>query len=119
MTAPLGTLSELRAQLDAGAVSSRELVDASLARVDALDSVLHAFLGLRAAAVRAEAGEADARRARGERRSAIDGIPMALKDNLVQRGEPTSCASRIGVARGTGCAVGSTSRVSSEEICAT
>ncbi|HVP28279.1 MAG TPA: Asp-tRNA(Asn)/Glu-tRNA(Gln) amidotransferase subunit GatA [Myxococcota bacterium] len=95
MGPPLGTLAGLRADLDAKRVSSRELVDACLARAEALDRKLHAFLGLRAERARAEAAESDARRARGEVRGALEGIPVALKDNMVQRGEPTTCASRI------------------------
>jgi aspartyl-tRNA(Asn)/glutamyl-tRNA(Gln) amidotransferase subunit A len=57
--------------------------------------LLHAFLGLRREGALREAAESDARRARGEARGALDGIPVALKDNMVQVGEPTTCASRI------------------------
>jgi aspartyl-tRNA(Asn)/glutamyl-tRNA(Gln) amidotransferase subunit A len=93
--APLGTLQELREALDAGATSSRALADAALARAGALQPHLFPFAGLRADAARAEADAADARRRRGEVRSLLDGLPMAIKDNMVQSGEPTTCASRI------------------------
>jgi aspartyl-tRNA(Asn)/glutamyl-tRNA(Gln) amidotransferase subunit A len=93
--APCGTLAELRADLDAARISSRELVGAALARARAVDPALCAFVGLREAAALAEAEASDARRARGEIRSSLDGIPVVIKDNLVQRGEPTTCASRI------------------------
>jgi aspartyl-tRNA(Asn)/glutamyl-tRNA(Gln) amidotransferase subunit A len=56
---------------------------------------LNIFIGTRADAARAEADAADARRRQGEVRSEIDGIPVAIKDNMVQSGEPTTCASRI------------------------
>jgi aspartyl-tRNA(Asn)/glutamyl-tRNA(Gln) amidotransferase subunit A len=92
---PSGTLRETAESLEAGRVSCRELVDGALARIEACDAKLHAFLGLRAERARGEADAADARRARGEARSRLDGVPLALKDNLVVRGEPTSCASRI------------------------
>jgi aspartyl-tRNA(Asn)/glutamyl-tRNA(Gln) amidotransferase subunit A len=95
MAGPLGTISELRVQLDGRKVSSRELTDAALARAEALEPALHAFVGLRPERARAEAAEADARLARGERRSALEGIPVAIKDNMVQAGEATTCASRI------------------------
>jgi len=95
VTAPVGTLAELRAALEARRVSLRELVDAALARAQALEPKLHAFLGMRAERARAEAEASDARRAKGEVRGPLDGIPVAIKDNLVQRGEPTTCASRI------------------------
>ena len=92
---PCGSLAEQRAALDGGRTSAALLVDQSLARAEALEPKLHAFVRLRADAARAEAREADARRARGERRSVLDGIPVAIKDNLVKSGEPTTCASRI------------------------
>ena len=56
---------------------------------------LNAFVRLRGDAARADAERADARRAGGVPISALDGIPVAIKDNLVKRGEPTTCASRI------------------------
>ena len=62
MSEPLGTLAELRGALDAGAVSSAELVDRSLARAKAVDSRLHALLATREERARAEAAEADQRR---------------------------------------------------------
>ncbi|HBZ71821.1 MAG TPA: Asp-tRNA(Asn)/Glu-tRNA(Gln) amidotransferase GatCAB subunit A [Deltaproteobacteria bacterium] len=95
MTGPLGTLSELRAQLDGRKTSSRELTEAALARAEALEPKLRAFVGFRPERARAEAAEADARMTLGERRSALEGIPVAIKDNMVQAGEPTTCGSRI------------------------
>ncbi len=95
MPSPGATLVELRAALAGGEVSSAELVEASLARAEASAEHLGAFLGLRAEAARAAAAEADRRRAAGELRSPLDGVPVAIKDNMVQQGEPTGCASRI------------------------
>jgi aspartyl-tRNA(Asn)/glutamyl-tRNA(Gln) amidotransferase subunit A len=92
---PLATLAELRAELERGATSSGALVERAFARIDALEPKLHAFLFTRREAALAEAVESDARRARGALRSPLDGIPLALKDNIVQAGEPASCASRI------------------------
>jgi aspartyl-tRNA(Asn)/glutamyl-tRNA(Gln) amidotransferase subunit A len=92
---PLGTLAELRAKLAAREASAVELARQSFARLDALDPKLHAFLFTRREAALAEAAESDARRARGEAHGPLDGIPIALKDNIVQAGEPATCASRI------------------------
>ncbi|MBW2267709.1 MAG: Asp-tRNA(Asn)/Glu-tRNA(Gln) amidotransferase subunit GatA [Deltaproteobacteria bacterium] len=92
---PLVGLSELRAELDAGRTSSAQLVDRALERAEALQPRLRSFIGLRGESARAEAEQADARRLRGDPRSALDGIPVAIKDNMVQRGEPTTCGSRI------------------------
>jgi aspartyl-tRNA(Asn)/glutamyl-tRNA(Gln) amidotransferase subunit A len=95
MAAPLGTAAELRRALDSGDTTSAALVEQSLARAAALEPRLNAFVGLRAEAARREAAESDARRAGGPARSLLDGIPIALKDNIAQAGEPCGCASRI------------------------
>jgi len=88
----------LLAQGDAlrqGSSSSRALVDLALDRHEQFDTQLRAVIGVRAEAARREADESDARRVGGELRSPIDGVPILLKDNMVQQGEPTTCASRI------------------------
>jgi aspartyl-tRNA(Asn)/glutamyl-tRNA(Gln) amidotransferase subunit A len=92
---PLATLGSLRAALDSGAVSSTELVERCVTRARASQESLHAFAGLREEGARADAAAADARRASGELRSPLDGLPVAIKDNMVQAGELTTCASRI------------------------
>jgi aspartyl-tRNA(Asn)/glutamyl-tRNA(Gln) amidotransferase subunit A len=76
-------------------VSAVELCEAALARVAAADGRLGAFLAVTAERARAAARAADARTARGERRSAIDGVPVAVKDIFLTRGEPTTAGSRI------------------------
>ncbi len=93
MSDPLGGVAELRGALDDRRVSAVELVRAACARARALD--LNAFTHLREEAALAEAEDSDARRARGEARSPLEGIPVALKDNVCQAGEPAQCASRI------------------------
>jgi len=95
MTEPLGTAAELRRALDAGETTSAALVERALARAEATAPRLNAFVGLRAEAARREAAESDARRGREPARSPLDGIPIALKDNIAQAGEPCGCASRI------------------------
>jgi len=89
-----GSLSDQRESLDRGDVSASELVQASLDRISA-----HARLGAvvfrRDDAALAEAETAGRRIAEGKPLSAIDGLPVLLKDNIVQAGEPATCASRI------------------------
>jgi aspartyl-tRNA(Asn)/glutamyl-tRNA(Gln) amidotransferase subunit A len=94
-TEPLGTLRELRAALDAGAATSVQLAERALARGAELDERLHALLHPRRERALAEAAAADARRARGERLSVLDGVPLAIKDCIVQAGEPATACSRI------------------------
>lgn len=87
------TLREARERLDTGAITSRELTAAYLARIKERDGSVHAYLEVFDDAL-AQADAADARLASGERRSLL-GIPMALKDNILVRGKIASAASRI------------------------
>jgi amidase len=81
----------LRAQAELvarGEASSRELVDAALARIEAAQPELNAFRCVRDDAARAEAEEADRRYAAGERLPLL-GVPVAIKDDMDLAGEST------------------------------
>ena len=71
-----------------GEVSSRELVELALDRIDTLDPELRAFVAVYPDRARAEADRADARRARGEE-GALLGVPIAVKDEFDLEGEVT------------------------------
>ncbi|WP_198653143.1 amidase [Actinocorallia populi] len=77
----------------AGKVSAKELVEASLARIDEVDGRVGAFRVVRYEAARAEAAEADRRLAAGERLPLL-GVPVAVKDDTDVRGETTPFAVR-------------------------
>jgi len=72
-----------------GEASSVELVEAALGRIDAAQPDLNAFRAIRAGAARAEAAEADRRRAAGERAPLL-GVPIAIKDDMDLAGETTA-----------------------------
>ncbi len=95
MAGPIGSVVELRRALDAGETTAREVVDACIARAKATQGTLNAFTGLREERARADADASDARRRSGALRSPLDGVSVAIKDNMVQTGEPATCASRI------------------------
>jgi aspartyl-tRNA(Asn)/glutamyl-tRNA(Gln) amidotransferase subunit A len=88
------TATALLAQLNAGSISSEELVRSCLDRVEGLKR-LNAFVHLDPDAVLAEARSADARRANGEPLGPLAGMPVAIKDVLCVDGEPTTCGSRM------------------------
>ncbi len=85
---------QMAAGLRAGEFSARELVDAHLARIAATDRPLHAWLWVDEEAARAQADEAD-RRLRAGDDAALLGIPVALKDLVLTRGEQATAGSRI------------------------
>ena len=87
------TLAQQAAQLAAKAVSSVELTQAALARVQAHDA-LGAFLSVDADVALAQAAAADARRAQGDA-SALLGVPIAHKDIFVTTDFASTAASKM------------------------
>lgn len=85
---------ELRAHLQRGQISARELTHAYLNRIDLLDDQIKAFLTITAEQALSMADDADRRRAAGED-SPFLGMPVAIKDVLSTQGIATTCGSRI------------------------
>jgi amidase len=86
-------LAQSVAMLDAGEISSSELVENALSRIEAAQPRLSAFRVIRRDAARREATEADERRARGEKLPLL-GVPVAIKDDTDLSGETTPFGSR-------------------------
>lgn len=89
------TIAEARAKLDDGSVSSRELAESCFEAIDARDTETHAFLETWKEEALREADLADARRAHGDRLGMLDGIPLAVKDNILIEGRHCSSGSKI------------------------
>ena len=75
--------------LRAGELSSRELVEGYLARIEKLDPTLNAFRLVYSERALAEAEQADARLRAGDERPLL-GVPVAVKDNVDVAGD-VSC----------------------------
>ena len=86
---------ELAEKLRSGELTSVELTQACLDRIDALNDKVHAFVHLDPEGALQTAREGDAARAAGEELHPLAGLPIALKDNMVTRGKETTCCSRI------------------------
>ncbi|MEW2513407.1 amidase [Streptomyces sp. NPDC046870] len=82
-------LVETRRALAAGEVTSREVVERTLARIEAAQATLNCFRIVRAEAALAEADAADRELAAGARRPLL-GVPVAVKDDMDVAGEPTA-----------------------------
>ena len=87
--------AELADRLAAGELSSVEITQAHLDRIDAVDPKVHAYLHVDRDGALAQAAEADRRRSAGEDVAALTGVPIAVKDVVTTKGLPTTAGSRI------------------------
>ncbi len=88
------TLKSARESLDKKEFSSRELTDAYIDAIKQKDGDVHAYLEVWESEARTEADAADARIAKGSA-SALTGIPLGIKDNILIEGRTVSAASKM------------------------
>ncbi len=94
------SLLEAASALRSGDVSSMELTEACLERIEALEPQLHAFLAQTPDLAISQAKAADKRLQEWRKKPEeplplTHGIPVAIKDVLCLEGIPTTCGSRI------------------------
>ena len=81
---------ELGRLMHDGHVSPVEVVDSALARIDETDSAYNAFISRTDDEARAAAREAETEIRRGDIRSPLHGVPLAVKDNIAAAGTVTT-----------------------------
>ncbi|MFT3862594.1 Asp-tRNA(Asn)/Glu-tRNA(Gln) amidotransferase subunit GatA [Micropruina sp.] len=89
------TAAELAGLIGSGQASSREITQAHLDRIEAVDGDVRAFLHVDGERALAAADAVDARRAAGEALGPLAGVPLAVKDVFCLTGAPTTAGSRI------------------------
>jgi fatty acid amide hydrolase len=82
--------TSLSAMLSRREASAREILRSHLDRIDAVDPIVRAFTEVLREQAEAEAEASDARRARGEARGPLDGVPVTFKECFDVAGRATT-----------------------------
>ncbi|GAA0473434.1 Asp-tRNA(Asn)/Glu-tRNA(Gln) amidotransferase subunit GatA [Streptomyces stramineus] len=89
------TAAEIAAKIASGEVTAVQVTEAHLARIEAVDEKVNAFLHVDREGALAQARAVDAKRERGEKLGPLAGVPLALKDIFTTKGIPTTAGSKI------------------------
>jgi len=88
------SIFELATALRSGELTAEALLDRCLERTRRIDPSLNSFVALDEDGGRTAAKASDARFAAGSARSALEGIPLSVKDNILVAGMPATWGSR-------------------------
>lgn len=91
----MASIREIHKQLIKKERSAVEITKETLERIEALEPKLHSFLTITADGALEQARLVDAKIAAGEDIGLLEGIPIAVKDNLCTEGIRTTCGSKI------------------------
>lgn len=89
------TLCEAAEAVRGKKISSRELAKACLARIREVDASVRAFVEVYDDELLREAERSDARIASSAPKGPLEGVPVAIKDNICVSGRNITCSSRI------------------------
>lgn len=89
------TIAEARKKLDAGEITSVDLTQACLDAIKKTDHTTKAFLEVWEDQAMEEARASDERRKSNIVLGTLDGIPIALKDNMLVQGRKVTAASKV------------------------
>lgn len=87
------SLGSVARQLESKQISSVELTDLMLERIDVLNPKLNAYTTVTADSAREQARQADAEITSGDYKGPLHGVPIAVKDLLQTAGTKTTCGS--------------------------
>ena len=92
------TIRELHKQLRDGQVTSRQITESVLSRIDAVEPVIHSYIRVMKEEALAQADEVDEQLRKGELElTYLTGIPLAIKDVICTKGITTTCGSKMGL----------------------
>ncbi|HSJ27404.1 MAG TPA: Asp-tRNA(Asn)/Glu-tRNA(Gln) amidotransferase subunit GatA [Acidimicrobiia bacterium] len=89
------TIGSAAAAFRSGALRPSDVLEQVLERASMTEAEIHGYLTLDSDRARTAAAQSDERFATGAPLGPLDGIPIALKDNLCTRGLETTCSSQI------------------------
>lgn len=90
-----GSVRALSTGLAEGRFTSVQIVRTYIENILHRDDLLHAYLEIFRNEALESARQSDARRAAGAALSPLDGVPLAVKDNIAMHGHVCACASRM------------------------
>ncbi len=89
------TVHELQEKLAKQGLTSEEIVQAYVNRINAKEKDVKAFVTTLCDEALKEAKEIDEKRKNGEELSSLAGIPIGIKDNMCTKGVKTTCSSKM------------------------
>lgn len=87
--------TELSELLSKKEISSKEIAISFADRIETLDPEINSYITFNRDALIKSAEESDKRRSTGTELSPFDGIPVAIKDNILTKDVKTTCASKF------------------------
>lgn len=89
------TIKEIVDGLNEGKFTSVEITKAYIERIEKYDTEIGAFITVLKDDALKQAEESDRRRKEGKEIGYLEGVPVAIKDNICTKGTLTTCASRM------------------------
>ena len=89
------TAVQLGKKIQAGEVTVREAVEASLAQIDSVESEVHSYVTICREEALKRADHVQKMIDAGELTGPLAGVPVAIKDNMCTEGVLTTCSSKI------------------------